>query len=610
MFKISVYNFLCRDKAYPKFLAKLFFCVLFCLSGSHLLQAHELNRLHEHLENNLYRPTPRAVQIRFTAPKIAGDAIKIVTRFQAIENDHTIVKAETFWAGIDNDNQYQDIQAYTDRGERMLLKSVGDRKWRVNTDPGQWVELHYFIKPNHNAKQARTQYRTILNKGIFHGAGRLFLVLPDDKMTDLLNVAISWNDFERINWQTVQAVAANPNKDQYEIVSKSALLSSVFMAGDFDLHQVLTPYGIVKVAMQKSDWRFTDEEFSSLARRIVQSEREFFNQKVNPNAEPFLISLIEIARDLNGISISGTSLHNSFAMFANPKAQLMQTDFGEPNTTIGFVLAHEMMHQWIGHELQTSENPETLGYWFTEGFTDYFTLQVLKRDNIISLPTYVDILNSFIRTYWLSPYKNLNNKKVAKNFWNNDQIQKIPYLRGFMIALVSDQNMRLVSDLRLRDLLQKMLDTTDGIANNASLSNRALLYNLRNQIGRELAVHLSDVVNNGVSIKLHTDLMNPCVKFQDKEFGDFDAGFDLDRSEAEKKIIGLSVNTGAYKAGLRNGQELAGYSFSNDSKKKSSVSIYTDNHGKTKTFEFYPVSETKPVPQAMIQNSEECSAIL
>jgi len=609
MFKSRIQNPLQQKKAYASIWIKLFLCVI-SLNLLHSYSAHDLDRLHEHIENNQYRITPRAIQIRFNAPKNAGEAIKVVTRFQAIESDHTIVQAETFWSGTSNDNQYKDIRAYSDKGERMLLKSVGDRKWRVNTHPGEWVEIHYFIHPNKNAEQADTQYRAILNNGIFHGAGRLFLVLPDDKMTDLLNVAISWHDFERINWQTVQAVAANPNKDQYEIVGKSGLLSSVFMAGDFDLHQVLTPYGIVKVAMQKSDWRFTDEEFSSLARRIVQSEREFFMQKINPDAEPFLISLIEVARNLQGISISGTSLHNSFAMFANPKAQLMQTDLGEPNTTIGFVLAHEMMHQWIGHEVQTNENPETLGYWFTEGFTDYFTLQVLKRDNIINLQTYVDMLNSFVRLYWLSPYKNLNNQKVAQNFWTNKDIQKMPYLRGFMIALVSDQNMRLQSNLRLRDLLQKMLNKTDGIANNTGISNRSLLFNIKNQITNSVASHLRDVMQHGDSIELDTNLLNPCLNFINKEFGAFDAGFDLDQSEVEKKIVGLSVNTGAYKAGLRNGQELAGFAFTNDSKELSTVSIYTDKQGSTKTFEFYPVGETTPVPQAYIVNSENCDAIL
>ena len=610
MFKSSAYKGLIHKKAYPKFWLKLFLCGFYLFSASYLLQAHELDRLHEHVENNTYRVTPRAVQIRFTAPKIAGDAIKVTTRFQATGGTYTELKAETFWSGTSNDNLYTNIQAFSDNGARMLLKKTGDRKWRVNTNIGQWVEVHYFIQANNNADLSNTQYRAILNKSIFHGAGRLFLVLPNDKMNELFNVNIKWQNFEGINWQTVQAVAANPQQDQYEIVSKSALLSSVFMAGDFDLHQVLTPYGIVKIAVQKNDWRFTDEEFSSLARKIVQSEREFFNVDINPDAEPFLISLVEVDRNLNGISISGTSLHNSFAMFSSPKAQLMQTDYSEPNTTIGFVLAHEMMHQWIGTDLQTNETPEALGYWFTEGFTDYFSLQVLYQYQLITLPTYIEMLNGFLRNYWLSAHRNLNNNKVAKSFWRDVGIQKIPYLRGFLIALSTDQSMRLRSNIRLQNLLQKMLDKSDGMATNTGVSNKALLYNLEKHIGKEQVNHLRNVMQNGKTIQLNFNLLNPCLKIQNKQFGDYDPGFDLDKSEVEMVISGLTVSAAAYKAGLRNGNEIAGWSFTPNPRENSSVSIYTDKRGTVKTFEFLPVDKTTAVPQAILVNSENCAAIL
>ncbi len=610
MFRNISSKILSSKKAFPNFLVKLFLCAFSILGASFYLQAHELDRLHEHLENNFYRATPRAIQIRFTAPKIAGDAIQVVTRFQATRGNYTEIAAEISWSGTSNDNEYADLQAFSDTGELMSLKRTGQKKWRLNTAIGQWYEIHYFIQPNNNANQASTQYRAILNKGVFHGAGRLFLLLPNDKMNELLNVNIQWQEFERINWQTVQAVAANPQKDKYEVISKSGLLSSVFMAGDFDLHEALTPYGIVRVAMQKSDWRFTDEEFSSLARKIVQSEREFFNVDINPDAEPFLISLLEVDRNLNGISISGTSLHNSFAMFASPKAQLMQTDFGEANTTIGFVLAHEMMHQWIGTHLQTSEKPEALGYWFTEGFTEYLSLQVLYQHNLIALPTYIDMLNGFIRNYWLSPHRNLSNRSVARNFWSDAGIQKIPYLRGFLIALSTDQSMRLRSNLRLQGLLQKMLNQSDGMSTNTTITNRALLFNLEKHIGKEHADHLFDVIHNGDTIELDLELLNPCLKIQNIQFGDYDPGFDLDKSEVNMVVSDLSVSAAAYKAGLRNGDEIAGWSISPNPREKASVSIYIDKRGGVKTFDFFPVDITTAVPQAVLINSENCDSIL
>lgn len=574
----------------------------------HPILAHSLDRLHEHdLASNTYRNTPRPVDIRFIAPTQAGDAIGVITRFQAIESDHTLISAQLQWAGTSNDNSYLDIKAFSDRGERMLLSKSGEKKWRLNTLPGQWFEIHYSIHPNNNASSSTTQYRTILNKNIFHGIGQLLLVLPDDSMTDLLKVSIEWQDFERINWQSVQAVASNT---QHETLSKSALLSSVFMAGDFQLHQTLTPYGLIKIAMQKNDWRFDGIDFASLARHIVQSEREFFGVEVNPEAAPFIISLVEVDKGLNGISIGGTSLHNSFAMFASPKSMLMQTDYGDPNTTVGFVLAHEMMHQWIGHDIKTSETPEALGYWFTEGFTDYFTLQVLYKSDLITLENYVDMLNGFLRKYWLSSQRNINNRNIASDFWRNKETQRIPYLRGFLVATVLDQRMRLVSDQRLRDMLQSMLKASDGITTHTAISNRSLLFNFQNRIGKDLGQHIKRVVNKGETVQIDAAILSPCLEIERKPLGDYDPGFDLDGSEISKKITGLKNSSAAYQAGLRNGQELAGWNFSGDALIKADVSIYTDKLGSVKTFKFYPVTETTLVPQASIMDPATCSAIL
>lgn len=574
------------------------------------VSAHSMDRLHEHLPDNKYRITPRPLQIRFTAPLQAGGPIGVVVRFQAISGNTTTVSAQQQWAGTSNDQTFQYIKAYLDSGEQIYLKPQGQKRWRINTNPGQWIELHYSIPANRNADSSNTQYRAILNKNLFHAVGHLFLVLPEDGMTDLVNVNVQWQDFEALNWRTAQAVAANPQQNKYEVLSKSALLSSVFLAGDIHLHETLTPYGIVRVAMQKSDWLFSDEEFASLSRQIVQSEREFFGEAVNPDAEPFLISLVEVDKGLDGISIGGTSLHNSFAMFANPAAKLMQTDFDEPNTTIGFVLAHEMMHQWIGHELKTSEDPEALGYWFTEGFTDYFSLHVLYQRRLITLENYVAMLNGFLRNYWLNPKRNIDNVSIAHGFWHDRNIERVPYQRGFLIAMLVDQRMRLVSDGRLRDMIQKMLEHSDGTTSHTAASNRSLLFNLQNRVGKDMGKHIRAVVQRGQTVDLSLDMLSPCLSLYKEAMGDFDPGFDLDRSEEDKRITGLKVASGAYRAGLRNGQDLAGWNISGNARVKSNVSVYTDKRGTTKTYEFLPVTQTTLVPQAKINEASSCSTIL
>ena len=155
-----------------------------------------------------------------------------------------------------------------------------------------------------------------------------------------------------------------------------------------------------------------------------------------------------------------------------------------------------------------------------------------------------------------------------------------------------------------------MLDKSNGQTTNTGVSNKALLFNLQKYIGKEQANHLHDVMNNGASIQLDFDLLSPCLKLNNKQFGEYDPGFDLDKSEIDMLITGLSVSAAAYKAGLRNGNELAGWSISPDPREKATVSVYSNKQGDIKTFEFFPVDKTTSVPQAVLINSENCAAIL
>ncbi len=601
-------------KAYSSYLSKLFFYAglfLFLASSQIILTtslaAHELPRLHEHLPENRFRYSPREIEIELIAPAKLGQAMQVRIGFQSIDDEPIILTAKNSWAGVASDMRFEDIRATTFSGQALYLEKLGSRQWKVQSPREHWVNVYYSIPPNRNEASGQDHFKPILNSDFFHAIGQLFLVLPEDRQTDLVKVRIKWSGFEKHGWRTLQAAAYHDE----EVLSKSALLSSLFMAGNLHVHESLTPYGNVRIAMQKTDWNFSTDAFTDLAKQIIQNEREYFSVSKNPDAMPFLVSLVQIAPGFDGVSINGTSLHNSFALFVSPKTKLYESDFGNPTTTVAFLLAHEMMHQWIGHELKTSEEPEALGYWFTEGFTDYFTLQLLYQAKLINLDGYVDLFNHMLEEYWLSSKRNVSNHEIARDFWNNTDTNRMPYLRGFLIAAKVDQEMRQQKNTRLKNMMQKMLAHSDGQAHHTAISNQSLLWNIQNQIGKPITDGLRRSVENGENVGLSTSLFSPCLEIGTRELGNYDPGFNVDATMQTMRLTGVRRNSRAYQVGLRNGQSLAELDIGDNPKEKILVAIFeNDNHRRIKSFEYLPVGNPRPVMQAKINNATSCSGIL
>jgi len=595
-------------------MSKLFFCACLFFSTSFFqlpfttdLSAHELKRLHEHLPENRFRYSPREIEIELIAPSKIGQAIQVRIGFQSIEDEPIILSAPNVWAGIESDMRFSDIYATTFSGEKLFLEKTGRRKWTVQSPREHWVNVYYSIPPNQNEVSGSTHFRPILNNKFFHGIGQLFLLLPEDELTDLVKVNVKWSGFAKHGWQTLQAVAHS----EPEILSKSALLSSLFMAGDLHVNKSRTPYGDVRIAMQRTDWNFSTDAFTDLTKQIIENEREYFSINKNSDGSPFLVSLVEIAPGFDGVSINGTSLHNSFALFVSPKTKLYESDFGNPTTTVAFLLAHEMMHQWIGHELKTSEEPEALGYWFTEGFTDYFTLQLLYQAKIINLDGYVDLFNHMLEEYWLSSKRNISNAEIARNFWSNNDTNRMPYLRGFLIAVKVDQEMRKQKNTRLKGMMQKMLAFSDGDSHHTAISNKSLLWNIQNQIGKPITNSLRRTVKDGENIGISTSLFSPCLEIGTRELGKYDPGFNVDATMQTMRLTGVRRNTRAHEIGLRDGQALAELDMGDNPKEKILVAIFEDgNHRQIKSFEFLPVSNTRPILQAKVNNATSCESIL
>ncbi len=102
--------------------------------------------------------------------------------------------------------------------------------------------------------------------------------------------------------------------------------------------------------------------------------------------------------------------------------------FNDKNSYL-YLLHHELMHEWIGNKIQNKN--EELNYWFSEGFTDYYTYKNRLRIKDISTDEWLRLFNSeVIRNHWKNPQRDIPNYKIKDDFWKSRDVEKVPYRRG------------------------------------------------------------------------------------------------------------------------------------------------------------------------------------
>ncbi|WP_231571878.1 hypothetical protein [Rickettsia amblyommatis] len=64
-------------------------------------------------------------------------------------------------------------------------------------------------------------------------------------------------------------------------------------------------------------------------------------------------------------------------------------------------------------------NLERLNYWWSGGFTDYYSRVLALRSSVITLEEFVEEFNKFFENYYLSPVINEPNHLIETDYWQD-----------------------------------------------------------------------------------------------------------------------------------------------------------------------------------------------
>jgi len=527
--------------------------------------------------------TPPALAYTFTArPGPDSLEFSVQVTMHGDGSGRTKLVLPSHWGG--QERLYDGIRDR--RAEGGVLEEGDSPSERILVhEPGAQVSLTYRFVQDREADfsdPGRT-HRPLRSPDYFHFIGHGAFVCPAWDEVEPRDIELRWLGLPE-DWTLANSFGEGDGA-QHLHVSIDQLRHALYVGGDFRIRRMPIHDRPLVVALRGS-WRFEDDAFTSFAASVVASQREFWNDFEFPH---FLITLIPTGTEC--CSFGGTSVTNAFAMF-------IATD-GGLDMKMKRLLAHELLHTWIGQKMRNDSapgRPESLLYWFSEGFTDYYTRELLLRSGQITAAEYVEDLNRALYDYTVSPVRNEPNSRIADDYWKDRFVQKLPYLRGELLARRWNAAIRRRSSGKtsLDDLMKGLL--AKALAGGGRIGFSLIDEAARARIGPEAGEDLDSFVRKGGTIPVTPAGVPDGYTLERKEMSPFDLGFDFDTSRRSGSVAGVRSGGPAWKAGLRDGQPLKGFGIHWDDASRPVV-IRVEIGGRVEERNYLPQGEAVLVPQ-------------
>lgn len=448
--------------------------------------------------------------------------------------------------------------------------------WKLRHRRGATVRCRYAVRPQARVFDWDAIHQPVTTRNFFHGIGTTFLLAPrpgGGGAPEEYEVLIRWRVPEgwkaACSWAYGRTVGDRLNVDD--------LRHSVYLAGRLktEVRQVEGANELIVTMLDA--FEFDVEAFADLAANIIRAECAAMHETQFPR---YLVTVAPVGQPLAAGTqrSSGTGLYHSFALFLPPKAKL--TDGVE------HLFAHELFHHWNGRLLQRVE-PEEHVYWFSEGFTDYYALRILFESERWSAETYAKWLNRHIRNYHDNPARNASNAEIQAGYWSKrETVGEVPYQRGLLLGVrwhhIARQ--RGIPD-GLDRLVLALLDRAR--TRGWRLSNAGIRQAGCELLGNWFGPEFDRYVMQAQTVDVPPDALRPELTGTIEKVFAYELGFEQDTSLDEGRITGLKGDSAAARAGLQEGDELAGWAIhTNEPDRKVHLMVRRD--GELHSIEYYP----------------------
>lgn len=318
------------------------------------------------------------------------------------------------------------------------------------------VKLIYSIKQDYVGDSLDIFNRPRMDSSYFHILGRELFVVPEDVFTEdnkEIEVKINWLGFP--DDFVIHNTFGSQKKTQiikYPI--HQGLYHSLFVGGDYRLYNFSIENKPIVFAIRGkwfSDYS-DDQKMLDALTKTINTQRDFWQDYQKEFYTVIMTPTVSQNDSLyKGQSCTGSAVTNGFMI------QSSNNPFNQFHV-LNYMFNHEMMHEWIGLGIVNAH--EELNYWFSEGFTDYYTYKNRLRSNDITIEEWKESFNTdVIGAHYANPMRNKPNYSIVDDFWNNRDVEKIPYRRGAIFAFWLDNKIMKTSNNQksLDDLMRVIL---------------------------------------------------------------------------------------------------------------------------------------------------------
>ena len=491
-------------------------------------------------------------KVNYTIKRLITDNKAVYTvemTFKGNSSGESLIAIPTIWANAINASQRL-INIEATNEENKLLPTNIPSELKLIHPPNKKIKIRYDIvslSDNEPSTIGESRYYPIVELDYIHWIGHTTWITPlnlNDKFTA---------EFELIGFPNSWSVGSSFKSSGDKLVFKGSLSefkASIFAIGNYRKLVSKTKNGLITILVRGS-WSFDDDAIINNLTEIINAQREFWNDKSKRN---FLATLIPLNSPNGSYAIDGVALHNSFAVYASESMA---------KTELDYFFSHELFHHWVPHSMGELEKEGQGLSWFVEGFTDYYASILRYRLGYINYEEFIDNINKVLSGLTTSPYKNANNKFIAKQFFNDTLASKTLYWRGFLIALKWDQEIRkkYSGKKSLDNAMNRLLSK---FKSNPKLKlGKDIITKQMRKFGIKYADRDIQKMLVGENIIMDENIYSGCVDLQNIEIEIYDLGFKFKSSPTSFEFTEVDEKSEAYKNGLRVDQSPMGVDFSN-----------------------------------------------
>jgi predicted metalloprotease with PDZ domain len=394
-------------------------------------------------------------------------------------------------------------------GQSLAATRVGEVGWSVTHPPSVEIVARWWLgEPQPAASGTGNDYRPYVDGERFHFLGSAGLLRYDPLAgRERHRFALEFRGCDAPDRAAACSFGSGPRLIIEE--SLDAFCHAVFTGGAVRLlRRDLAGRELLLAIFGVHD--FADDQLADLAAEIMRLERAFF---ADPGEPLYFIAALPEPSKPPGTSIGGTGLTRSFALFLGRGFPLAAGS--DTRLRVSSLLVHELFHHWNGLLVRGRDDPEGLSYWFSEGFTEFFTRRLLVRSGIASVRQWLDEWNRCFESFARSPAKEAPAERIVAEFWTDRAVSELPYLRGAIVAALLDREIR-ASTSGAQSLDDFMRERVVAARDGEHADTAVLLERIADWTSAEFSDQVRTIVLEGALPPLHEaeDLFGPLFRLR------------------------------------------------------------------------------------------------